>query len=640
MFGLETSEKPLSPEVAGVGNAVELTPPPHGGRLGGGQVIGNLLICLLSCLAFAPAVFAAHGVAQFGEPKYPANFQHFDYVNPDAPKTGLLNLSIVSQNSSFDKYNPFTLKGKVAPGLLELVFETLTVNSLDEPNTQYGLLADDIQVAPDFSSATFHINPKAKFSNGDPVTAKEVKYSFDTLISRKASPRFKAYFAEIKQLTVVDDHTVRFEFARKGRDLSFVAGSLPVFSPQWGAKANGEKTPFEQLRLEQPVSSGAYTLAPSTSGQNVNYRRNPDYWGKDIPVRRGTLNFDKVVYKLYKDTDTQVAAMRAGDFDFFSETRMRYWCCQYIGKRFDSGELVKEQFVHHNPSAMNGYVVNLRRERFKDPKVRQALSYAYDWQWLNYKILDNEFERQDSYFAHSPLQARGLPSEAEVKLLEPYRAELDPAVFGPQVEQPTTKPPSSLRQNLAKAVELLAQAGWHNTNGVLRNSKGEAFEIEVPGGRSNNMLLESFFYNLNKLGIVLRPKSTDVVADRARMKNFDYDFTSVSFREARNPAAELWRNLNSADADVPGSENVIGVKSHVVDELIKKLFEVNTQQEQITVAHALDRVLMHGYYVIPWRYLSHFYFIYNKRLQRPKTLPLFYGAYEWVINAWWDGEGK
>ena len=295
MFGLETSEKPLSPEVAGVGNAVELTPPPHGGWLGGGQVIGNLLICLLSCLAFAPAVFAAHGVAQFGESKYPANFQHFDYVNPDAPKTGLLNLSIVSQNSSFDKYNPFTLKGKVAPGLLELVFETLTVNSLDEPNTQYGLLADDIQVAPDFSSATFHINPKAKFSNGDPVTAKEVKYSFDTLISRKASPRFKAYFAEIKQLTVVDDHTVRFEFARKGRDLSFVAGSLPVFSPQWGAKANGEKTPFEQLRLEQPVSSGAYTLAPSTSGQNVNYRRNPDYWGKDIPVRRGSNSAANII---------------------------------------------------------------------------------------------------------------------------------------------------------------------------------------------------------------------------------------------------------------------------------------------------------------------------------------------------------
>lgn len=588
-------------------------------------------------LAMSSTAWSAHGVAQFGEPKYPANFTHFDYINPDAPKTGTLNLSTVSQNSSFDKYNPFTLKGKVAPGLLELVFETLTINSLDETNTQYGLLADDIQVAPDFSAVTFHINPKAKFSNGDPVTAKEVKYSFDTLISRKASPRFKAYFSEIKQLVIVDEHTVRFEFTRKGRDLSFVAGSLPVFSPKWGDKPKGEKTPFEQLRLEQPIASGAYLIEPSSSAQNVVYHRNPDYWGKDIPVRRGGLNFDKIVYKLYKDADTQVAAMRAGDFDFFAETRMRYWCCQFIGKRFDDGELIKELVVHQNPSAMNGYAFNLRRERFKDAKVRQALSLAYDWQWLNYKIFDDEFERQDSYFAHTPLAAKGTPSEAEIKLLEPYRSELDLAVFGPVVEQATTKPPSSLRKNMARALELFAEAGWHNKDGVLRNSKSEPFEIEVPGGRGN-MLLDAFFLNLQKLGIVLKTRSTtDPAADRVRMKNFDFDFATISFREARNPAAELWRNFNSADADVPGSENVIGVKSKAVDDLIKKLYEVNTQQEQETAAHALDRVLLHGYYVLPWRYLSHHYLIHNKRLQRPKTLPLYYGAYEWVINTWWDG---
>ena len=585
------------------------------------------------------SAWAAHAVAQFGEPKYPATFTHFDYVNPDAPKAGTLNLSTVSQNSSFDKYNPFTLKGKVAPGVLELVFETLTVNSLDETNTQYGLLADDIQLAPDFSSTTFHINPQAKFSNGDPVTAKEVKYAFDTLTSRQASPKFKAYFSEITRLVVVDDHTVRFEFSRKGRDLSFVAGSLPVFSPKWGVKANGEKTPFEQLRLEQPLASGAYSIEASPSGQNVIYRRNPGYWGRDIPVRRGSLNFDTIVYKLYKDSDTQVAAMRAGDFDFFSETRMRYWCCQFIGKRFDDGELIKEQVVHHNFSAMNGYVFNLRRERFNDPKVRQALSLAYDWQWLNYKIFDDQFERQDSYFAHTPLQAKGLPSAAEIKLLEPYRAELDPAVFGPVVEQVSTKPPNSLRKNMAKALELFAQAGWHNTDGVLRNSKGEAFEIEVPGGRGN-MLLDAFFLNLQKLGIVLITRATtDPAADRVRMKNFDYDFTSVAFREARDPAAELWRNLNSAGADVPGSENIIGVKSHVVDDLIKKLYESSTQEEQETAAHALDRVLLHGYYVLPWRYLNHHYLIYHKRLQRPNVLPLYYAAYEWVINTWWDGSG-
>lgn len=589
-------------------------------------------------LAFglAAPVFAAHAVAQFGEPKYPPNFGHFDYANPDAPKTGTLNLSLVSQNSSVDKYNPFTLKGRPAPGLLELMFETLTVYSLDEVNTQYGLLADDIIVAPDFGSVSFHINPKARFSNGDPVTAEDVKYSFDTLTGRKASPRFKSYFAEVRQVSVLPGNTVRFEFTRKGRDLPFVAGSLPVFSPKWGLKANGEKIPFEQLRLEPPIASGAYLLEPSRSGQNVVYTRNPAYWGKDLPVRRGAFNFDKIVYKLYKDADTQVAAMRAGDFDFFSETRMRYWCCQFIGKRFDSGELVKELFPHQNPSAMNGYALNLRRERFKDARVRQALNYAYDWQWLNAKIFDGQFERQDSYFAHTPLAAKGLPGEAELKLLEPYRDELDPAVFGPMVEMPTTQPPSSLRQNLGKALKLFAEAGWRPVDGVLRNRQGEAFEMEVPGGRGN-MLLDAYFLNLQKLGVVLKPKPTDAAADRAKMKNFDYDFAQVSFREARNPAAELWRNFNSADADVPGSENIIGVKSRAVDELIKKLYEASSWQEQETVAHALDRVLMHGYYLVPWRYLSHYYFIYHKRLQRPKTTPSHYGAYEWVINNWWDG---
>lgn len=332
------------------------------------RLIYSLL--LVSGIALPPTVWAAHGFAQFGEPKYPANFQHFDYVNPDAPKGGILNLSNISQNSSFDKYNPFSSKGKPAPGLAELVFETLTVYSLDEINTQYGLLAEYIQVAPDFSSTTFRLRAQARFSNGDPVTAKDVLYSFKTLNSPKASPRFRSYFNDIAQV-VVDPLTVRFAFKRKGRDLPFVAGSLPIFSAKWGGVGpDGQKISFDKLRLEPPIASGPYRVDKSPSGRNVIYTRNPDYWGKDIPVRRGSFNFDKVVYKLYKDTDTQVAAMRAGDFDFYSETRMRYWCCQFIGKRFDEGEIIKELVPHKNPRPMNGYIFNLRRPEFQDVRGR------------------------------------------------------------------------------------------------------------------------------------------------------------------------------------------------------------------------------------------------------------------------------
>lgn len=607
------------------------------------MLINHVVKRLAATLALANSVWlaspawSAHAVAQFGEPKYPASFSHFDYVNVNAPQGGRINLSVISQSSSFDKFNPFTLKGKLAPSLLELVFETLTVNGLDEPNTQYGLIADDIRVAPDFSSVTFHINAKARFSNGDPVTASDVKYSFDTLTGNKASPKFKAYFAEIDRLTVVDGQTVRFDFKRKGRDLSFIAGSLPVFSPKWGLKADGASTPFENLKLEKPIATGPYQIEKAVQGQDVVYKQRADYWAKQLPVRKGFYNFERVAYKLYKDRDTQVAALRAGDFDFLSEVQMRYWCCQYIGKRFDSGELIKEKFAHKNIPGMVGWVVNQRKARFSDPRVRLAMNYTLDFEWINQKILDNEFKRPQTFFANSPLAATGLPSAAELTLLEPFRHELPPAVFGPMFQQPSTKAPSSLRANLLKALDLFAQAGWRNTDGVLRNAKGEPFVLELSGTRQGaSPHTETVNRNLAKVGIIINKKMADAATTRKRMNTFDFDYTTLNLRDSRMPATELWRTFNSKDADVEGSENIAGVKSAAVDALIKKMMEANSQQEQETAAHALDRVLINGHYVIPFRYLSDHYFIYNHRLQRPATLPSYYGANEWVLGTWWD----
>jgi peptide/nickel transport system substrate-binding protein/microcin C transport system substrate-binding protein len=591
----------------------------------------------LIALSLVPAYgMAAHAVAQFGEPKYPADFQHFDYANPNAPQGGKLVLAVTSQNSSFDKFNPFSLKGKPAPGLVELMFETLTIYSLDEINTQYGLLADDIRVAPDFKSVTFHINPKARFSNGDPVTAADVKYSFNTLTNPKGNPRFKSYFAEIEGVTVLDLQTIRFDFKRKGRDLSFIAGSLPVFSPKWGVGADGEKMPFGKIGLQEPIATGPYLIEKANSGSGITYQYNPDYWAKDLPVRRGSYNFERVVFKLYKDKDTQVSALRAGDFDFVSDPQMRYWCCQYIGKRFDSGELIKEVVPHKNPPAMNGYAVNLRRERFQDIRVRKALNYAMDFEWMNQKIFADEFIRPQSYFSNTSLAATGLPSEAELKLLEPYRAELPPEVFGPMFVQPSTKPPSSLRANLTKALELFAEAGWHNRDGVLRNDKGEPFTIEVSVSRAPSPFMDAIYLNLEKLGIVLKKRVSDAATGRSQMKGFDYDYASISMRENRMQGAELWRNFNSRDADVPGSENIIGVKSRAVDALIQKVLDADSQESLEVAAHALDRVLIHSHYLTPWRYLVNHYIIYNHRLRRPSTLPLYYGPQEWVISYWWD----
>jgi peptide/nickel transport system substrate-binding protein/microcin C transport system substrate-binding protein len=518
------------------------------------------------------------------------------------------------------------------------MFETLTVLSLDEVNTQYGLLAEKILLAPDFSSVTFKIRPQARFSNGDQVTAQDVKYSFDTLTSKKSSPRFRAYFSEIQQAVVVDERTIKFSFKRKGRDLSFVVGSLPVFSSKWGKLADGKTVPFDALRFEPPIATGPYVIEKANNGDDIVYRRNSNYWAQGLPVRRGMFNFERIVYKLYKDRDTQVAAIRAREYNFFAETQMRYWCCQYIGKHFDSGELIKEVVPHKNPPSMNGWVLNLRREKFQDPRVRQALIYTLDFDWINQKIFDDEFKRVESYFTGTPLAAKGLPTPDELKILEPFRHQLDPAVFGPAFIPPTTRPPHSLRSNLKKSIQLFAEAGWHNKDGILRNSKGEPFVIEIAGSRTQSPFMDPIYSNLSKVGVVVRKSIMDAATTRKRMNTFDYDFASIALRDARMPAAELWRNFNSQDAIRNGSENIAGLQSPVVDSLIQKLMDADTEHEQKIIGRALDRVLMHGHYIIPWRYLTNHYLIYNKRLKRPQTLPVYYGANEWAISTWWDGE--
>ncbi len=603
---------------------------------GKARALHSVLLLILFLFSASPT-WAAHAVAFFGEPKYPADFTHFNYINPDAPKGGSMVLSLVTLNSSFDKFNPYSLRGVPAPGLAELVFETLTINGLDEPNTQYGLLADDINVAEDFGSTTFRINALAKFSNGDPVTAYDVEYSFKVMTSKAASPRYSAYFSEIKSVEVLDERRIRFVFKRKGRDLSFIAGSLPVFSPKWGL-SDQEVIDFSDLRFENPIATGPYTIEQARSGRDIIYKRNPDYWGRDIPVQKGTFNFDKIVYKLYKDRDTQVAALRAGDYDFLSENQMRYWCCQYIGKRFDSGEIQKRRFLHANPPAMNGWVLNLRKPRFQDVRVRKALNYAMDFEWINDKIFDSEFSRVDSYFSNTSLAAKGLPNEQELAVLEPWRDQLPEAVFGPMFEQPTTVPPHRLRDNLDIALQLFAEAGWHYRDGLLRNEAGEPFVIEVAGSRRQSPFTDPINHNLAKLGIQVRTSLADAATLRARMRNFEFDYTSVSLREARMPGDELWRALNSDAADRPGSENIAGVKSPVVDALITQLLNANSQEELETLASALDRVLIHNHYFIPWRYLKNHYVMFNQRLQYPQTLPLYYAATDWAVRAWWDGD--
>ncbi|VBB10027.1 extracellular solute-binding protein [Burkholderia stabilis] len=593
------------------------------------------VFAMQSALA-ATAAHAAYAIAQYGEPKYPPGFKHFDYVNPDAPKGGTLVLANPNRLTSFDKFNPFTMRGNPAPGI-DMLFESLATGSSDEPASAYGLLADDIAVAPDRRSVTFHLNPRARFSNGDPVTADDVKFSFDTLKSKLAAPQFGAYFAEITKAVVVDPATVRFEFRSANRELPLIAGGVSVFSRKWGLRADGSRIPFDQLAFEQPIGSGPYLIERYDNGRTITYRRNPAYWGADLPVRVGTNNFERIVYKLYSDGVARLEAFKAGEYDVLVEYISRNWARRDVGKRFDSGELVKREFRQHNGAGMQGFFMNLRRPLFRDVRVRQALDLAFDFEWLNRQLFYSAYTRLDSYFADTDLQATGTPGAGELKLLEPLRTQLDPAVFGPMVTQPDTNPPGSLRANLLKARALLAQAGWTYRDGALRNASGEpfAFEILDDAGGAMEGVVAAYQRNLAKLGIDVRFRTADFALLQKRLDAFDYDMTTIRLPGVQVPGAEQYSRYASKFADEPGSDNVIGLKSPAVDALLHALGTAQTRDELLDATHALDRVLMHGYYAVPQWYSTTHRVAYKRTLAYPQTLPLYYSAEGWAVSTWW-----
>jgi microcin C transport system substrate-binding protein len=589
-------------------------------------------------LLTAPQAHAVYAIAQYGEPKYPADFKHFDYVNPNAPKGGTLVLANPSRLTSFDKFNPFTLRGNTAPGVDQL-FESLTIGSSDEVASAYGLLADDISIAPDGLSTTFHINLRARFSNGDPVTAADVKYSLDTLKSPQAAPQFASIFGEITRAVIVDPQTIRFEFHQRNRELPLLVGSMPVFSRKWGMKPDGSRIPFDQLAFEKPIGSGPYLIERYDNGRTITFRRDPNYWGATLPVRVGMNNFDRIVYKLYSDNTARLEAFKAGEYDALVEYVARNWVRRDIGKKFDSGELIKKEFPQHNGTGMQGFFLNTRRPLFQDVRVRKALDLALDFQWLNRQLFFNQYTRIDSYFANTDLQAKGLPSPGELKLLEPWRAQLDPAVFGPPPLQPDTDPPGSLRANLLEARALLQQAGWTYRDGALRNAKGEPFQFEIldDSGSSAQMepIVATFIRNLQKLGIAANFRVSDFAVYQKRLDDFEFDATTIRMPDVQVPGSEQIERFGSKAADTKGSDNMIGLKSPAVDAILNALIHAQTREQLIDATHALDRVLMHGYYVVPHWYSGTHRVAFKRGLAWPETLPLYYSAEGWITSMWW-----
>jgi len=595
------------------------------------------LAVVLLAIAGVPAL-AAHGIAQYGQPKYPAGFSHFDYVNPAAPQGGTLVLSPVQQ-TGYDKFNPFSLKGIQAPGVGSLMFESLAAGSSDEVASMYGLLADDIRVAADKLSVTFHLNPKARFSNGLPVLAQDVKDSFDTLMSKVASPMYRSVFADVSKVLVLSEREVRFEFKNANAELPLIVGGMPVFSKTWGRQADGKAITFDKLGFEKPVSSGPYLIEKFDPGRSITFRRNPDWWAKDLPVRKGMFNFERVVFQLYKDDTAQLEAFKAGYFDVSFEFRAKNWARGYLGPRFRNGDLIRYEFPHRNAAGMQGYIFNQRKPLFQDIRVREALGLALDFEWMNRQLFFGQYTRIDSFFANTDLAAvstpGGLPGADELKLLNPLRSQLPPSVFGPLAQPPSTKPPSSLRDNLRKARELLAQAGWTYRDGALRNEKGEAFEFELLDNGVLTRVDGAFARNLERLGIKASQRVIDNALFQKRLEDFDFDVTHLMYGTSQSPGNELVDRFTSQSADVKGSENMMGLRSPAVDALVQQVLRATTREDLSAACRALDRVLMQGHYVIPQFYSNTHRVAYKRGLGFPQTLPLYYTAQEWVLSTWW-----
>ncbi len=607
--------------------------------------------CLRFCLVLpawlmltAP-VWAAHGYAIWGDLRYPAGFTHFEYVNPQAPKGGELRLVSNLRTSTFDKYNPFTLRGSAPAYLSNLMFDSLLTGALDENGAGYGLLAEDVQAAPDGLSVTFRLRSTARFHNGDPVLAADVKHSFDTLMGPHTSPVYKTILAEVAGLDVLDERTVRYRFRKPNRELPLTVGGLPVFSRQWGNQVDpktGQRKTFDQVVTDIPIGSGPYRIGPVNFGRDITYVRDPAYWARDLPVRRGTANFDRITVKIYKDNTARLEALKAGEFDLMRFFSAGDWARRVTGRRFDSGELVKGEFQHRLPTGFQSYVLNTRRPPLNDIRVRQALGLALDYEWMNRQMFYGAYQRVQGLFGNTDCSAQGNPSPAEQALLDPWQKNLPPAVFGPAYQPPRTDGDQSLRQNLRRAQALLREAGWTVQEGVLRNAEGKPLALEyLDSAEVGARVVAPWIRNLEKLGVQLRFRPVDFALYQQRLRTFDFDIISLAYGGTSTPGAEYADLFGSQAAATEDSGNHTGLANPAVDAIIERMTAASDRASFTAACRALDRAVSHSHVLIPqWSATTH-RMAYNAwRLARPEQMPPYAAGETWAIDTWWAKGGR
>ena len=593
-------------------------------------VLMALIAARAAAAASEDADFVGPGMAMHGEVKYKPGFTHFDYVNPDAPKGGEVHEATIG---TYDSLNPFILKGVVAAGV-GLSFDTLMVSSEDEAFSEYGLVAETIEVPKDRSFVVFTLRPEARFSDGSPITADDVVFSFETL-KEKGHPFYAAYYHSVAKAEKLGEHKVKFTFVPgDNRELPLILGQLPVLSKAYYASRD-----FTKTTLEAPLGSGPYKVVATDPGRSITLERVESYWGKDLPVNKGRYNFARIRVDYYRDENVSLEAFKAGDYDFRQENSSKFWATGYDSPAVSDGRIKKEEIPNEEPQGMQAYVYNIRRDVFKDPRVRDALAYAFDFEWSNKTLFYGQYARTESYFSNSELASKGLPSPDELKLLEPIKAEIPPEVLTKEYEAPKTDGSGNIRPNLATALKLLEAAGFTVKGGKMVDAKSLkplAFEILLDEPAFERVS-EPFVQNLLRLGVDAHIRTVDTAQYKNRLDNFDFDMIVASFGESLSPGNEQRDYWGSESADTPGGRNVIGIKDKAIDGLVDLIISAPDRESLVTRTHALDRVLLWHHYLIPHWHIAYFRVAYWNKFGRPKISPKYALGF---IDDWWVDAAK
>ncbi len=588
---------------------------------------------LAAVLMTAPAIAEPrHGISIFGDLKYQPDFQHFDYVNPEAPKGGKIATIGITARDTFDSFNNYILKGDPAQGLA-LLFDSLMTRAYDEPDADYGLIARTADVAADRKSVSFALRAEAKFADGSAVTAEDVCDSF-RLLSTLGNERIRLTIRDIEKCEVLGPLEVRYRFKGDNtRDLPNTVAELPVLSKAFYASHDFSKSGFDE-----PLGSGPYKIGLYKQGEFITYARRDDYWAKDLPVNRGRFNFDIVRYEYFRDRNAGFEAFKAGILDMREEYTSRDWATAYDFTAVKDGRVVKEVLPDETPSGAQGYFFNLRRPVFSDIRVRQALNLAFDFEWSNKNLFHGLYERTASFFELSPLKAEGMPSADELAILEPFRAELRPEVFGAAPLPPVSDGSGQDRKLLREASRLLDEAGWVADGPVRRNAKGETLSIEILNDSpSFERVFNPYIKNLKLLGIDATLRIVDEAQYQDRLKNFDFDIISSRFASDVTPGVGLRVFFGSQSAKSPGSYNLSGVQSPAIDALIENIIAAKSRGEIDIIGRALDRVLRAEHFWVPNWHKGSFWVAHWDVFGRPAIKPKYDRGF---IETWWYDQDK